>query len=86
MTRDELLELIQTIQRFQSELNDVEVKAAHRGTPQRLYESLSALANRAGGGVIVLGLEENRAFEVIGVGNAHRIMEDVSSVRTRQCR
>lgn len=80
MTRDELLELIQTIQRFQSELNDVEVKAAHRGTPQRLYESLSALANRAGGGVIVLGLEENRAFEVIGVGNAHRIMEDVSSL------
>lgn len=80
MTQDELLDLIQTVQRFQSELSDVEVKAAQSGTPKRLYESLSAFANRTGGGVILLGLDENRAFEVAGVGGAHRIMEDVSSL------
>jgi len=80
MTNEELRELIATVQRFQSELNDVEVKAAQRGTPQRLYESLSAFANRTGGGVILLGLDENRAFEVIGVGDAHRIMEEVSGL------
>ena len=82
MTNEELLEMIVTVQRFQSESNDVEVKTAQRGTPQRLYESLSAFANRMGGGVILLGLDENRAFEVIGVGDAHRIMEDVSSQAT----
>lgn len=80
MTQDELLELIRSVQRFQSELGDIEVKAAQRGTPQRLYESLSAFANRTGGGVILLGLDENRAFEVIGVGDAHRIMEEVSGL------
>ena len=37
------------VQRRQSELEAVEVKSAHGGTPQRLYESLSALANRSGG-------------------------------------
>ena len=80
MTKEELPELIATVQRFQSELNDVEVKSAQRGTPQRLYESLSAFANRTGGGVILLGLDENRAFEVAGVGEAHRIMEEVSGL------
>ena len=61
MTHEELLELIRSVQRFQSELGDIEVKAAQRGTPQRLFESLSAFANRTGGGVILLGLDENRA-------------------------
>ena len=63
---------------FQSELGDIEVKAAQRGTPQRLFESLSAFANRTGGGVILLGLDESRAFEVVGVGDAHRIIAEVS--------
>ena len=46
MTRDELLELVAAVHRHQSELETVEVKSARGGTPQRLYESLSALANR----------------------------------------
>jgi len=78
MTHEELLELIRSVERFQSELGDIEVKAAQRGTPQRLFESLSAFANRTGGGVILLGLDENRAFEVVGVGDAHRITAEVS--------
>ena len=66
MTREELLELIAAVQRSQGELNDVEVKAAQQGTPQRLYESVSAFANRVGGGVILLGLDENLAFDSAG--------------------
>ena len=80
MTDEELFDLITAVQRFQSEWNDLEVKAAQRGTPQRLYESLSAFANRTDGGMILLGLDESRAFEVIGVGDAHRIMEDLSGL------
>jgi ATP-dependent DNA helicase RecG len=78
MTREELLELIAAVQRFQGELNDVEVKAAQQGTPQRLYESVSAFANRVGGGVILLGLDENLAFQVVGVRDAQRVMEETS--------
>lgn len=80
MTHDELLETIATVQRHQSELDDVEVKSALRGTPQRLFESLSAFANQPGGGVILLGLDESRSFAVVGVGDAQRIQTDVSQL------
>ncbi len=57
MTNDELLELIASVQRLQSGMGDMEVKAAQQRTPRRLYESLSAFANRTSGRVILLGLD-----------------------------
>jgi hypothetical protein len=45
MTRDELRQLVADVQRRQSELDSVEVKAARGGTPKRLYEPLSAFAH-----------------------------------------
>ena len=35
--------------------------------------SLSAFANRPGGGVVVFGLDERRDFEVVGVGDFQRL-------------
>jgi len=55
MTRDEVRQLIADVQKRQSELASVEVKAARGGTPRRLYEPLSAFANRTGGGVLLCG-------------------------------
>lgn len=77
MIREELLQLIAEVQQLQSELDDVEVKSAQGGTPQRLYEPLSAFANHVGGGVILFGLDERRSFEVVGVGNAQRLQEEI---------
>jgi len=84
MTREKLGQLIATIQEFGSELPDVDAKAARGGTPKRLYESLSAFSNHLGGGVILLGLDENRRFEVVGVGDPHRIQEDTSSLASAE--
>jgi len=56
MTRNELRQLIDEVQKRQSEFDHVEVKAARGETPKRLYESLSAFANRTGGGVLLFGL------------------------------
>lgn len=78
MTREELLQLIADVQQLQSELDEVEVKAAHGGTPQRLYEGLSAFANQPGGGVFLFGLDEPQQFEAVGVGNAQKLQEDIS--------
>lgn len=78
MTREELQQLITEVQLSQCELADIEVKSAHGGTPQRLYESISAFANRTEGGVILFGLDESRNFEIVGVGNAHRLQEEIS--------
>jgi ATP-dependent DNA helicase RecG len=78
MTREELQQLITEVQQSQCELADIEVKSAHGGTPQRIYEPLCAFANRTEGGVILFGLDESRNFEIVGVGNAHRLQEEIS--------
>ena len=80
MTREELLELIDGVQRHRSEMTAVEVKAAQGGTPKRIYEPLSAFANRHEGGVILFGLDEDRDFQIVGVGDVHRLQEEVSNV------
>src|SRR5438477_10898304 len=77
MTQEELLRLVADVQQQQNELSNLEVKAARGGTPQRLYESLSAFANRTGGGVLLFGLNEKGSFEVIGVGDAQRLQEEI---------
>ena len=78
MTPNELRQLITEVQTRQSEFDHVEVKAARGGTPKRLYEPLSAFANRTGGGVILFGLDESSDFLIIGVGNAHRLQEEIT--------
>jgi len=78
MTLEELHQLVTEVQRRQCELDNVEVKAARGGTPKRLYEPLSALANRTGGGVLIFGLDEEQNFALVGVGDAHRLQEDLS--------
>jgi ATP-dependent DNA helicase RecG len=65
-------------------LDNVEVKTAKGGTPKRLYESLSAFANRTGGGVVVFGLNEGRGFEIVGVGDLKRLQEEVTGVASDQ--
>ena len=80
MTRDELLSIIAEVQRTHSELDTVEVKAARKGTPKRLYESLSVFANSPRGGVIVFGLEESKNFDIVGVGDAAKLQADISSL------
>ena len=84
MTREELERLIAEVQHRQSELNDVEVKSARAGTPKRLYEALSAFANRTGGGVILFGLDESADFGVVGVGNAHQLQADIGDLASSE--
>ena len=77
MTPAGLRKLVEEIQQRQSELDDFEMKAAKGGTPKRIYEFLSAFANRPGGeGVVVFGLNERRGFQVVGVGDFQRLAID----------
>lgn len=81
MTRDELVELVGEVRRHQSESGDVEVKAARGGTPLRpAREAMSAFANRPGGGVLLFGVDEERGFDVVGVGNAQRLQEEIGNL------
>lgn len=84
MTKEDLDRLIAEVQHRQSELNDVEVKSARSGTPKRLYEAVSAFANRTGGGVILFGLDENADFGVVGVKDAHRLQSDIGDLASSE--
>jgi ATP-dependent DNA helicase RecG len=55
MTREELGRLVAQVRQPRAELDDVQVKAARGGKPKRLYEALSAFANRTGGGSTTRG-------------------------------
>jgi ATP-dependent DNA helicase RecG len=84
VTLEELRQLAADVQRRRSELDNVEVKAARGGTPRRLYESLSAFANRTGGGVLLFGLNEAKDFSVVGVGNVQRLQEDLTHLASAE--
>ena len=76
MTDKELQEHIVVLRRMRTDFRRVEAKVAWGGLPKRLWETLSAFANTAGGGVIILGLDEGADFEVVGVENPRKILQD----------
>ncbi len=80
MDRSEILRHITDLRRRHGELEGVEAKAAHTGTPVDLYKPLSAFANRPGGGVLLFGLDEDAGFKVVGVGNPRKLQEDISGL------
>ena len=78
MQREDLLELIDTVRKYQCEMQTVEVKAAHEGCPTKLFDTLSSFSNQDGGGVILFGLDEKQDFKIIGVYDAHDLQHRVA--------
>lgn len=83
MDRESILRLISDLRRCHGELEGVEAKAAHTGTPQDLFKPLSAFANRPGGGILLFGLDEDAGFKVVGVGNPRKLQEDLSGLASQ---
>ncbi len=79
MDRESILRLISDLRRCHGELEGVEAKAAHTGTPPDLFKPLSAFANRSGGGVLLFGLDEDAGFKVVGAGNPRKLQEDLGA-------
>jgi len=75
----DLNRIVADLREQKCELDSLEVKSARRGTPRRLFEVVSAFSNRDGGGVILFGLEEERGFAPVGVDDAQKLQEDISS-------
>jgi ATP-dependent DNA helicase RecG len=80
MDRESILRLIAELRRRHGELEGVEAKAAHTGTPADLFKPLSAFANRARGGILLFGLDEDAGFKIVGVGNPRKLQEDMSGL------
>ena len=77
----ELNDLIKQIISTKAESQTIEVKAAHGGTPKRLYDTLSSFSNQDGGGIIIFGLDEAQDFKPVGVYD----LQDLQKKVTEQC-
>lgn len=57
----------------------VEVKSAAGGLPSSLRESMSALANLPGGGLLILGLDEAAGFAPVQLANRQALKQGLAS-------
>lgn len=83
MNRNDVIELVKRFQRDQCELSDAEAKRARNDIPQRLYEVLSAFANRSGGGLIALGIDEANGFQTSGIEDPQRIQSNLVDMASK---
>ncbi len=80
MDLDTLRRLVAEVRERRFESDAIEVKAAHhRKETPKVTDSLVAFANRTGGGVILFGLDEDKGFELVGVGNCQQAQMDVAN-------
>ena len=81
MLKEELIDLANEVRHMNAEAQVIEVKSAHNGCPQRLYDTLSGFSNQDSGGIILFGLDENKGFAVVGVYD----LQDLQKKVTEQC-
>lgn len=65
-----------------TERQTVELKAANKGCPSRLYDTLSSFSNQDSGGIIVFGIDEAKDYEIVGVYDPQDLQKKV----TEQCK
>lgn len=82
MQPDTLEKLVKDILHAKFESQNIEVKAAEKGCPTRLFDTLSSFSNQDEGGIIIFGLDEKAGFAVRGVYDA----QDLQKKITEQCK
>ena len=79
MLSNDLRKLIEKIQNSQCETQNIEVKKAEKGTPERIYDTLSSFSNQIGGGVIIFGLDEKNNYKVTGVYDVQNLQIQITN-------
>ena len=78
MQTEELAKLIKNVQTLGCETQTIEIKAARKGCPAKLYGTLSAFSNQNGGGIILFGINEESGFEIVGVYDPQDLQKRVA--------
>ena len=85
MQTNQLIELVETVRALGCETQTIEVKAARKGCPERLFGTLSAFSNQDGGGIVLFGMDEKSNFEIVGVYDPqdlqHRVAEQCKQMQ-----
>lgn len=75
----ELEQLVRDIVRQRCERQNIELKRATKGTPERLYDTLSSFSNQTGGGIILFGIDEKNNFALTGVYDAQDLQTQITN-------
>lgn len=78
MTSEELLEMLNDIQKRKCETQTLELKAAEFGCPKRLYDTLSSFSNQDDGGTLVFGVDEENNYNECGVYDPQDIQKKIN--------
>lgn len=78
MTGEELLKKLQKIQKLPCETQTLELKAAEKGCPQRLYDTLSAFSNQDAGGIMLFGVDEQQGYAECGVYDPQDLQKKIN--------
>ncbi len=78
MTKEELLDMLNEIQKNKCETQTLEIKAAAVNCPRRLYDTLSSFSNQDDGGIIVFGINEEEHYQECGVYDAQDLQKKIS--------
>ena len=82
MQAEELRTLALEIQWHKTEKQNIELKAAARGCPTHLFDTLSSFSNQDQGGIIVFGIDESNDYKIVGV----YYPQDLQKKVTEQCK
>ena len=66
--------VIERLRQNGSDTTNVEAKAAAGGMPESILATMSAFANLPGGGLILLGVDEARAFSAVRLTNPAQLV------------
>ncbi len=78
-TMEDLTSLVAQLRASGGDNSAIEVKSAAGGLPQSLTETLSALANLPGGGLIILGLDEATSFTPVALDDRQALKQGLAS-------
>ncbi len=78
----ELVALVNDIHSKKTESQTLELKAAEKGCPTRLFDTLSSFSNQDDGGIIIFGIDERDDFAITGVYDPQDLQKQV----TEQCK
>jgi len=79
MLPEQLISLIRAVLSRRCETQQIELKRAEHGVPEKLYGTLSAFANQTGGGTIIFGIYENGGYQITGVYDPQDLQSKVTS-------
>ncbi len=71
----EIEALVEELRLTNGDTARIEAKSGAGGYPQSALESLSALANLPGGGVLIIGLDESNGFQPVSLSNPQTYMQ-----------